>query len=265
MAIPYPAILTKAEWDKQKGILAKAKGETGVGAACEKAHEAYKAIDWTEFNIAGVLKAESAIAIRDHVNAAKLVYKESVMPTSSALMTLSSTAAKAAGTLNANALTKAAGAVALLMSSKAKEFAQLLVSHCELLQNEFIRLEGILLRQSTLQFDQIWANAKLKEKLLEQCKIDHCEENYYFLHEYGSSAPKGPKAIALYAKFIAPGAPMEINANALDKFIAAAKDKKLDPTRFDGCPWEGVRKEIRSNMTGVVQHLVKTNLLSVMA
>ncbi len=265
MSIPYPAILTKAEWDKQKGILAKVKGETGVGAACDKAESAYDGIDWTEFNIEGVLKAGDAVAIREHVNAAKLVYKEKVMPTSAALMTLSSTAAKAAGTLNANALTKSAGAVALQISSKAKEFAQLLVHHCELLQNEFVRLDGILLRQATLQFDQIWANAKLKEKLLEQCKVDHCEENYYFLHEYGSSAPKGPKGIAMYAKFIAPGAPMEINANNLDKFKAAAKDKKLDPTRFDNCPWDGVQKEIRSNMTGVVQHLVKTNLLSVMS
>ena len=27
MSIPYPAILTKAEWGKQKGILAKVKGD----------------------------------------------------------------------------------------------------------------------------------------------------------------------------------------------------------------------------------------------
>lgn len=52
MAIPQiPTILTKADWDKEKGVLAKAMvGETGVGAAMDKVKAAYAAVDWKKFN-----------------------------------------------------------------------------------------------------------------------------------------------------------------------------------------------------------------------
>ncbi|MGH7042784.1 MAG: hypothetical protein ACREFY_11705 [Acetobacteraceae bacterium] len=42
----YPKILTKANWDKKKSLLAKAAGETGVGAAMDTAQAAYDAVDW---------------------------------------------------------------------------------------------------------------------------------------------------------------------------------------------------------------------------
>ena len=52
MPIPeIPAILTKADWDREKGIIAKiGVGETGVGAQMEKVKNAYNAVDWSKFN-----------------------------------------------------------------------------------------------------------------------------------------------------------------------------------------------------------------------
>jgi hypothetical protein len=52
MAIPtIPTILTKADWDKAKGVIAKVGvGETGVGAAMDKVKAAYAAVDWKKFN-----------------------------------------------------------------------------------------------------------------------------------------------------------------------------------------------------------------------
>jgi hypothetical protein len=52
MAIPkIPLILTKADWDRNKGIIAKIGiGETGIGAAMEKVRVAYEAVDWRKFD-----------------------------------------------------------------------------------------------------------------------------------------------------------------------------------------------------------------------
>ena len=46
-----PAILTKADWDKQKGVIAKiGVGETGIGAQMDKVKAAYAAVSWNKFN-----------------------------------------------------------------------------------------------------------------------------------------------------------------------------------------------------------------------
>ena len=45
----YPAVLTKANWDKNKGVVAKMAGATGVGDALSKLEAAYKAVDWKKF------------------------------------------------------------------------------------------------------------------------------------------------------------------------------------------------------------------------
>src|SRR4030095_6768860 len=56
MAIPtYPVILTQADWNKKKGIFAKAAGETGIGALMLQTETLYKAVDWNKFDVRKVL------------------------------------------------------------------------------------------------------------------------------------------------------------------------------------------------------------------
>ncbi len=70
MAIPIiPQILTQADWDRQKGLLAKMAGETGIGAQMNKVKAAYNAVDWGKFdakiacqNTKDVTVVESALA-----------------------------------------------------------------------------------------------------------------------------------------------------------------------------------------------------------
>jgi len=51
MAKPnYPAILTDATWQKEKGKIAKLAGETGLGAALDACQKAYAAIDEIQFS-----------------------------------------------------------------------------------------------------------------------------------------------------------------------------------------------------------------------
>lgn len=51
MAIPtIPQILTQADWNQQKGVIAKMAGETGIGAQMAKVKTAYDAVDWGKFD-----------------------------------------------------------------------------------------------------------------------------------------------------------------------------------------------------------------------
>ena len=50
----YPDALTNASWQKNKGLIAKMAGETGIGDLMKKAVTAYGAVDWRKFKIAEV-------------------------------------------------------------------------------------------------------------------------------------------------------------------------------------------------------------------
>jgi len=47
----YPGELTRKNWDKNKGLLAKMAGFTGMGDALAKLEALYKKIDWTPFDL----------------------------------------------------------------------------------------------------------------------------------------------------------------------------------------------------------------------
>jgi hypothetical protein len=110
----YTAVLTKANWDKKKGVMAKMAGATGVGEALDKLDKAYKAVDWQKFEIAAnkpdqknftlaKLDAMKKAAIAEmNGNAAKLRL---------AAFAARDTAKKAGGDLKKNPLTKSAGAL----------------------------------------------------------------------------------------------------------------------------------------------------------
>ncbi|MCE9657917.1 MAG: hypothetical protein K8R60_05115 [Burkholderiales bacterium] len=106
----YPSVLTKTNWDKNKGLAAKMAGATGVGEALSKLESAYKAVDWKKFEIAAnkpnpfslpKLEAMKKAAIAEmNGNAAKL---------RAAAFAARDAAKKAGGELKKNPLTKGAG------------------------------------------------------------------------------------------------------------------------------------------------------------
>jgi len=56
----YPEELTNAAWQKNKGLLAKASGETGIGDLLKEAVTAYGKVDWAKFNLATAAKGQGA-------------------------------------------------------------------------------------------------------------------------------------------------------------------------------------------------------------
>jgi hypothetical protein len=46
-----PPILTRADWDKKKGVFAKMSGKTGIGEECAKVAQLYKDVKWDRFDL----------------------------------------------------------------------------------------------------------------------------------------------------------------------------------------------------------------------
>src|SRR5579864_3879584 len=123
---PYPNELTKAYWDKKKGVLAKMAGATGVGQAAQTAQDAYDKIVWKVFDDATQPPPPSARRDPQHFPKCEAAIKKEladhVMPTIKALQTLAATAKKAADDLTKKKL-KDAATVATDINSKAGFFA----------------------------------------------------------------------------------------------------------------------------------------------
>lgn len=124
--LDYPDNLTKKHWDKQKGLLAKAAGATGVGEAAQKAETAFKAIDWTKFDIVKLMPLgngqgplETTKGLKSGVVAE---WNRSVKPTITALKALQKTAGDAGTELGKNKLMKSSATAATKMATDADMF-----------------------------------------------------------------------------------------------------------------------------------------------
>src|SRR5437764_6334569 len=107
MAVPtIPQILTKTDWDKQKGIIAKVGvGETGIGAEMDKVKSTYSGIVWTKFNAKQIFpKVPSDPALVDEaLKAARAEYAK-VEKLRTELRSLQTLAVKAQGVMKSKTL-----------------------------------------------------------------------------------------------------------------------------------------------------------------
>src|SRR5262249_60699584 len=104
----YPATLTKTFWDKKKGLIGKAAGETGIGDAAAKAEAAFKKINWNVFDIVRQTPlASNAETLKQAIGLKAAVLSEhgkSVKPTIDGLHILAQTAKGAPVTIVSNPL-----------------------------------------------------------------------------------------------------------------------------------------------------------------
>ena len=75
--VEYPTILTDKDWQKKKGLLAKAGGETGIGAQMDKIQADFKKVDWAVFYAKMVCSKQNGVLLPSHVDdKLKLVTQE---------------------------------------------------------------------------------------------------------------------------------------------------------------------------------------------
>jgi DNA repair exonuclease SbcCD ATPase subunit len=93
----WPAILTNADWQKKKGVIAKIAGKTGVGEAMTSAEKAFKKIDWNKMDARNILPINRD---PDKIKAAKAeaikVYKTVIEPARKELKSLQAVVTKRA-------------------------------------------------------------------------------------------------------------------------------------------------------------------------
>ena len=96
----YPKILTNKEWQKEKGIIAKLVGKTGVGEQMDKVANKFNAVEWAKFYAKLVCAKEKGVVATVHVDEklqqAKDEYRKSVEPLRQELAKLKDVAKKAA-------------------------------------------------------------------------------------------------------------------------------------------------------------------------
>ena len=113
----YPVILTKADWDKKKGVFAKLfTGETGVGAAMTAAKAAYDKMD--RATLSPKQQYKTFAELDEAFEAAKKAYGP-VEACRKLLHTLSSKANDAAGKFKASKVVPASATAHALAISKA--------------------------------------------------------------------------------------------------------------------------------------------------
>ncbi len=108
----YPAVLTKANWDKKKGTIAKMAGATGVGAALDALKKAYDAVAWDKIEISNNRPSQSefSLAKMEQMKKAALAEMNGSCAKLRAAAFAARDAAKAAAVdLKKNPLTKSTG------------------------------------------------------------------------------------------------------------------------------------------------------------
>jgi hypothetical protein len=143
MATPkYPDVLLEANWNKNKGLLAKAAGETGVGAQMKLVKVKFDDIKWEMFDVSKTLKGgadadQATVAL----SAARGAYEKRVKPLIIEIDKLAKKAEDAEKKFKASkTIPKASGEHA----AKVKTAAKLLSAQVKALNGEFAAFEKVV-------------------------------------------------------------------------------------------------------------------------
>ena len=143
MAIPkYPDILTDRNWQKNKGLFAKAAGETGVGAQMKIVEKKFGEIKWEQFDVRTALKGgANADEANLALSTARGAYEKRVKPLVVEIDKLYKKAEDAEKKFRASkAIPKSAGDHA----GKVKAAAKLLSAQVKAVNGEFAAFEKVV-------------------------------------------------------------------------------------------------------------------------
>ena len=119
-----PPILTEADWNKNKGVIAKMAGETGIGAALKKLSDLHKPIDFTKFTAGGYGKLHNDKEVDEALKQAKALYAAKIEPLRKQLFAISALATTVAAKFKANKLIPASSTKHVLdLGKAASDFA----------------------------------------------------------------------------------------------------------------------------------------------
>lgn len=237
----YPAVLTNKDWQNKKGVIAKAAGETGVGAALDAAERAYGNVDWSLFS-ANTIKGTSREAIEGAFKKAQAEYK-SVEVLRKALQQAATVAGRAAASFKKNKFipsSAAKAAAAVESAAKSMDIA------CKSIDwKDFdARLERFQKLDKLNGWRAFHADREFRAAFLKFVQKRTLSDELDFLLKDGAGKVAEANAQKLFDLYIAPGAKKELNLpgsqvkayrEALEAkdWKAAEKARKAIYTRVD--------------------------------
>lgn len=235
----YPDILKAANWDKQKGIIAKlAKVEPDPTAACKNAEAAFNKVNWAKMDGMAASKLGTSSEINDFIKGMKTEYVTSIEPARKALFDLSAVLAKTAAAFKSSSIIpKSSREHVEKMGSAASNVATTLKSCFE---PDLKAAQTAATKKANITFEQCKADKNLWNAFHKFCVSEHSDENIRFL-EVTSSKPSGTNAQKVYDTFISSKSKMQVNltSGTFVIFNKANTDKKLGDA-----PWDKARTEI---------------------
>jgi hypothetical protein len=212
MATPvYPAILTKFDWDKNKGTIGKTANELGIGRAVADAEAAFKAIDWTPFNQSYTAQALKGIP---HANLSALVtqiqaQQQRLQDSCDALLKLANTTYQVVQSYErATTFAKPTIEHVRRMKQTATDF------RTALFQKKLDEKTLLLARKAkgfaklaTIDFDIFCGTPALTTEFMKLCRKQMCDVEFEFMMAANAAhratgCPSGPEADDMYNRFI---------------------------------------------------------------
>lgn len=209
MAITYPPILTNANWQKEKGLIAKiVAGETGIGAALTKLQGAFSGVDVSKLNASGYGKLHNDQEVDEAFKQAKGYYGSKVEPFRKLCFDVSTLAKKREEEFKKNAKVPAksrkhVGEIAVAASHLATEFKSL--------DKEFASFDAM--KQQIVKAKQDYAK-KLKE---------YGDKKTALLNAYQSASPSFTSAAQQAEKLAAEADQAAVEAGATGSQVAVQK------------------------------------------
>ena len=206
----YPAILTKSDWDKNKGTIGKAANELGIGRAVADAEAAFKAIDWAPLN-----RSYSAAELKGmpHASLSTLVTQlqtqhQRLQDACDALLKLANTTYHVVQNYE-RAATFAKPTIEHVrrMKQTATDFRTGLFKKKDERTLLLARKAKGLAKLATIEFDVFCGTPALTTEFMKLCRKQMCVVEFEFMMAANAAhrntgCPSGPEADDMYNRFI---------------------------------------------------------------
>jgi hypothetical protein len=167
--IDYPKALDPAQWDANKGTLAKMAGETGIGAQLKKLQAAHKQISWEQLTAYGYGKLHNHAEVDEAEKKAKAYFKAKVVPYSLLAGETMNLALAVAKKFAANKLIPKASTLYVAQIAKSADIVKIACKSMDAEFKTFDEMRAKLTQQIEGQKKLIGPNIKKLEAGLKAC------------------------------------------------------------------------------------------------
>lgn len=175
----YPAELLRANWDKNKGTVARLAGETGIGAALARLAARHAKVEWAKLSAMGYGKLHNPEEVNEAEKNAKAYHAANVAPYAAEARDVRDLAKEVAKKFAANKMIPKASTLIVLNIAKAADFVAVA---CKSMDEEFATFKAArdkLQKQIEDQKKMVGPNIDKLKKGLVACIAKPTKQGWY--------------------------------------------------------------------------------------